>query len=251
MTNLPLKLKHDIILEALFELRFEPEPPNEAVFGIIYPMAIKKFQGLKSVSLPISQLPDAVRDSDSRFRYQPLNRLHQEGFSINIGPRVISFSVLKPYIGWSNWNPSILEILHKLSDAGVIKNVERTGLRYLNFIEGDVFPLINVEVKMINSMVKPTTTFARMEIPEGEYTKSLQLANNASINENERGQMKSGSMIDIDIARNKKIKNYDFKTNLETILDRSHTMAKQLFFDILKEDFLKLLEPVYGEITNG
>jgi hypothetical protein len=59
-------------------------------------------------------------------------------------------------------------------------------------------------------------------------------------------------LIDIDIARNKKIQNCDFKINLETVLDKSHSMAKQLFFDILKDDFLNGLEPVvYGEVSNG
>jgi len=80
------------------------------------------------------------------------------------------------------------------------------------------------------------------------HIKVLQIAYNATINKN--GQMKNGSLIDIDIIRNKKIQNYDFKINLEAILDRSHTMAKQLFFNILKDDFLNELEPVYGEVSN-
>jgi uncharacterized protein (TIGR04255 family) len=249
MDKLPSELKNDTILEAIFELRFEPEPPNEAVFGLIYPVVIDKFQGLKHIPLPLLQLPNVVRNNDIQFRYQPLNRLQGNGLSISIGPQVISFSIIKPYIGWHKWKPSILDILNKLSDEHVIKNMERTGLRYLNFIERDVFPLINAEIKIINSMVKRVSTTVRTEIPEGEYLKALQLANNASINEN--GQIKQGSLIDIDITRNKKIQNSDFKINLETILDKSHILAKRLFFDILKDDFLRELEPVYGEVPNG
>jgi uncharacterized protein (TIGR04255 family) len=248
MTKLPLELKKNTILEAIFELRFEPEPPNEAVFGVIYPMMMEKFQDLKPISLPILQIPEAVRNADSNFKYQPLNRLQGNGISISIGPRVISFSMVKPYIGWNNWKSSVMEILRGLSARPVIKKVERTGLRYLNFIERNVFPLINAEVKIIDSSVKPLSTSVRVEIPEGEYIKALQLANNASINE--KGQVKSGSLIDIDIVRNKEIGNYDFGINLETILDKSHLMAKQLFFNILKEDFLNELEPVYREASN-
>jgi uncharacterized protein (TIGR04255 family) len=249
MTKLPLELKKNTILEAIFELRFEPDPPNEAVFGVIYPVVMKKFPALKSISLPILQMPEAVRSADINLKYQPHNRLHGEGISIGIGPRVINFSVVKPYIGWSQWKPDILEVLNGLSNNAVIKNAERTGLRYLNFIEQNVFPLINAEVNIINSSVRPLSTSVRAEIPEGEFIKALQLSNNASVNE--RGQMKNGSLIDIDVVRNKKIQNYDFRINLETILDRSHLMAKQLFFDILKEDFLNELGPVYGEVSNG
>ena len=249
MTRLPSKLKHDIILEALFELRFEPGPPNEAVFGVIYPVIMEKFQDLNPMALPFLQLPDVVRNSDAQFKYQPLNRLHRDGLSINIGPRVISFSILKPYIGWSRWKPDILEILNILSVKNVIKCVERTGLRYINFIEGDVFPLIKAEFNIIDSTIKPISTTVRTEIMESEYVKILQLANCASVNGN--GPTKNGSVIDIDIARNKKIQNHDFRINLETILDRSHSMAKQLFFDILNDEFLNTLEPVYGEDSNG
>jgi uncharacterized protein (TIGR04255 family) len=248
MSKLPLELKKDPILEAIFELRFEPEPPKEAVFGFIYPIVMKKFHDLKPFPLPIQQMPEAVRNTDINLKYQPLNRLQGDGISVSIGPRVISFSIVKPYIGWSEWRPSIMEILHSLSTEHIIKNVERTGLRYLNFIEQDAFPLIKAEVTIINTSVKPISTSVRTEIPEGEYVKVLQLANNASINE--KGQVKSGSLIDIDIVRNKSIQNYDFKINLETILDKSHLLAKQLFFDILKDEFLNTLEPVYGKVSN-
>ena len=249
MTKLPSALKRDTILESIFELCFEPEPPNEAVFGIIYPIVLQKFNSLKHIPLPILQLPETVRNNDPQFKYQPLNRLQGDGLSISIGPRVVSFSILKPYIGWRNWKPSLLEILNNLSESHVIKNVEKTGLRYLNFIERDIFPLINGEIRIIDSTIKPISTTVRTEIPDGDYMKVLQIANNATINKS--GQMKSGSLIDIDIIRNKKIQNYDFKINLETILDKSHTMAKQLFFNILRENFIKELDPVYGEVSNG
>jgi len=248
VTKLPSKLKHDIILEAIFELRFEPEPPNEAVFGLIYPIIMEKNPELKSEPLALSQLPELVRNNDSQFKYQPINKLQGEGLSISIGPRVIIFSNVKPYIGWNKWRPTILDILNKLSAKQVIKNVERTGLRYLNFIERDIFPVIKAEVKIINSAVQPLSTTIRTEIAEGEYIKVLQLANNAAISE--KGQTKHGSLIDIDIVRSKKIQNNDFKTNLKTILDKSHALEKQLFFDILKDDFLNELEPLYGEISD-
>jgi uncharacterized protein (TIGR04255 family) len=249
MTRLPSALKNDTILEAIFELCFEPEPPNEAVFGIIYPIILQKLSNLKHISLPILQLPETVRNNDIQFKYQPLNRLQGDELSISIGPRVINFSITKPYIGWSKWKPYILDILNNLSDGHIIKSVERTGLRYLNFIEQDIFPFINGEIKLIDSTIKPISTTVRTEILDGDYIKALQIANNASINKN--GHAKNGSLLDIDIIRSKKILNYDFKINLETILDRSHTMAKQLFFNILREDFIMKLDPVYGEVSNG
>lgn len=249
MVKLPLKLKNDTIIEALFELRFVPALPREAVFGAIYPIVMKLFNGWEHMLLPPSQLPDVVRNNDVQLKYQPLNRLYGKGLSISIGPQVISFSVTKPYIGWSKWKTIIIDVLNNIYDNKVVKSVERTGLRYLNFIGRDVFPLINVNIEIIDGNVKPASTTIRTEMTEEEYLKILQLTNNVSINEN--GQTKKGSLIDIDIGRNSGISNDTFKKDLEVILDKSHAIEKQLFFDILKADFINELGPVYEEVSNG
>jgi len=250
MAGLPSKLKRDTIIEAIFELRFEPALPNEAVFGAVYPIVMRIFGDWQYIPLPPSQLPDVIRNSDIQFKYQPLHRLQGKGLSVSIGPRVVSFSVTKPYIGWSEWKSKILNVLNKIYDNNVIRFVERTGLRYLNFIEQDVFPLINVTLEVIGcDVVTPIATALRTEMKEEEYLKILQLTNNASISEN--GQMKSGSLIDIDIVRNKGISDNIFKKDLEVILDKSHTLEKQLFFDILRQEFLNELGPIYDKVSNG
>jgi len=250
MTKLPSKLKHDTILEAIFELRFEPALPNEAVFGAVYPIVMGMFRDWQYIPLPPSQLPDVIRNNDIQFKYQPIHRLQGKCLSVNIGPRVVSFSVTKPYIGWSEWKSIILNVLNKIYDGKVIRYVERTGLRYINFIEQDVFPLINVTLEIIGcDVVTPIATAVRTEIKEEEYLKILQLTNNASIPEN--GQAKKGSLIDIDVVRNREIPDNAFKKNLEIILDKSHTVEKQLFFDILKTEFLNELGPIYDGSSNG
>jgi len=250
MTRLPSKLKHDTIIEAIFELRFEPALPNEAVFGAVYPIVMGIFSDWQYTPLPPSQLPDFVRNSDFQFKYQPLHRLQGKGLCVSVGPRVVSFSAIKPYIGWSEWKSIILNVLNKIYDGKVIRYVERTGLRYINFIEQDVFQLINVTLEIIGcDVVKPIATAIRTEMKEEEYLKILQLTNNASIPEN--GQMKNGSLIDIDVVRNRGISDNAFKNDLEVILDKSHTVEKQLFFDILKTEFLNELGPIYDEVSNG
>jgi len=249
MTRLPSKLKHDTIIEAIFELRFEPALLNEAVFGAIYPIVRDRFGDLQHIPLPPSQLPDVIRNTDIQFKYQPLHKLQGNGLSVSIGPRVVSFSAMKPYIGWSKWKPTILTVLSNIFNSNVIKYVERTGLRYLNFIELNIFPLINVNVEIINRNVELKSTTIRTEITDGEYLKILQLANNVSINEN--GLIKNGSCIDIDIVRNRGISNDAFEKDLEVILNKSHEIEKQLFFNILKPDFLSELGPTYDEVSNG
>jgi uncharacterized protein (TIGR04255 family) len=226
-------------------VRFIPETPFEAVFGMIYPIILKKYPDLKLVPLPLSQVPQIARSNDPNLKYQPLYRLQNGNINITIGSQVIAFSVSKPYMGWTQWKSAILGILNEISNRKIIKTVERTGLRYINFLEQNVYDVINADIRIINSQVKCTSTTIRTEIPDSEYVKALQLANNASVGKPE--QNKRGSIIDIDVSRNKILTCKDFTFNLETILEKSHSLEKHLFYDLLTDDFIKTLGPKYEE----
>jgi len=242
MTKLPVKLEHDTIIEAIFELRFETDLPSEAVFGMIYQIIFNIFGDLKYSQLPFSQLPEEIRNNDPQFRYQAFHRLLKDNLCFGVGARVISFSVLRNYIGWSEWRPKIIEIIDKLSEGQIIKSINRMSLRYLNFIERDIFPFINAEIKLIDETTNPSATALRSEIIEDEYLKIIQIANKVSLTNNINP---IGSLIDIEIVSNKKISKVIFKDNFDSKLEQSHKLAKRLFFDILKKDFLNELGPVY------
>ena len=65
----------------------------------------------------------------------------------------------------------------------------------------------------------------------------LQLANNAN------NQNRLGSIIDIDTFRDHDLEKFFSKK--EEIINRGHTKEKELFYSLLKEDFLNTLNPIY------
>lgn len=244
MKELPIKLELDPIVEAIFELRFTSNYPSEAVFGIIYQNIFKVHQNLINIPLPITQIPEAVRNLDPNLKYQPYNRLQSDSWGINIGPNVISFFTQKPYMGWLKWKKVIEEILQKIMEANFFNNIERSGLRYINFIKENVLQVANMDIKIIDKQLDKQLTSLRTEFQENNYTEIIQILNNANMTIG--NEQKFGSLIDIDVTREFTKDSIDiFNKEINNILDESHEKVKSLFYKFLKEDYVDSLKPIY------
>ena len=77
----------------------------------------------------------------------------------------------------------------------------------------------------------------RTEIEQGEFSSSLQIANNVIING------KLGSIIDIDTFVTKNLES--FFSNKTDIIHAGHLKEKELFYSLLKTEFLNTLNPTY------
>jgi uncharacterized protein (TIGR04255 family) len=244
MNLLPKKLETDLILSAIFELRFSSKIPSEAIFGMCYQVVAKKYPGVGAVRLPITQLPDVVRDSDPNLMYQPHHHLDIDGRGVGIGPKSIQFSVQKPYIGWLKWSNFILELLPDFIKLDIFENIERTGLRYLNFTEKNLSATakMNISIGSVTITHQPMTF--RAEIQEKDHTVVLNLINNAIVEVPPSNRL-LGSVIDIDVFKEVNTSATTFQGNAEEILNRSHEIEKKLFFEMLQPDFIATLGPSY------
>jgi uncharacterized protein (TIGR04255 family) len=80
-------------------------------------------------------------------------------------------------------------------------------------------------------------TIVRTEIEQGEFSSTLQVANNAIING------KLGSIIDIDTFVTKNLDTF-FSKKTE-LINAGHLKEKELFYSLLKPEFLNTLNPTY------
>ena len=80
-------------------------------------------------------------------------------------------------------------------------------------------------------------TIVRTEIEQDSFKSSLQVANNANHNN------KLGSIIDIDTFTELNLK--DFFKQKEALVSDGHTKEKELFYSLIKDDFLNTLNPTY------
>lgn len=233
--NLPKNINPCPIVDALIEVRFDTRINANAVFGMIYSVLQKDFPRVET--LPILQLPEIVRTSDPNLKYKPYYKISDERFVIQIGPDVISISSFPEYLGWNCFSKTIFNVLSKIEGIGIIDIVERIGIRYINFFEHNIFEKINLKVSIGSEDILYKNTIIRTEIEQGEYSSYLQIANNANING------KHGSIIDIDTFLTKNLKSFSSR-NVD-IINIGHLKEKELFFSLLKPEFLNELNPIY------
>ena len=243
MNKLPIKIDPCPIQEAILEVRYSSQYPNEAILGMFYGKIGNFFED-PPISLPILQLPEAVRRQDPALKYKAYHQFKKGSHTLNIGPDVLTFSTNTPYSGWEKWSDFFYEVLARSLEANVINKVERLGLRYINHFNDNIFEKIHCEVDLIGRKLKNESTNLRTEEIDGDFIKVLQIGNSVTMVKGD--QSISGSVIDIDILYNIKNTKY-FLKNYKEVVESAHSKEKELFFALMKETFLEEFNPIYGE----
>jgi uncharacterized protein (TIGR04255 family) len=145
--KIPKKITPCPIMEAILEIRFSSIIPEDANFGIIYDKFKDSFS--KVEKLPILQLPDQIRSSDSNLIHKPHYKLFSDEFIIQVGPKVFSLVTVGEYPGWDKYFSSINEVFGVLFKLNIIENVNRMGLRYVNiFKDMNIFEKSNLKMSL-------------------------------------------------------------------------------------------------------
>lgn len=233
--HLPKNINPCPIVDASLEVRFTSNTNANAVFGIIYSVLQDEFPNVET--LPILQLPDIVRANDSNLIYKPYYKISNDKNVVQIGPKVVIISSFPKYLGWELFSKVIFDVLSKIERVGIIDVIERIGIRYINFFETNVFEKVELRVIIRTEDILYKNTFVRTEIDQGEFTSTLQIANNVILNDIR------GSIIDIDTFSTKNLDTF-FSKRIDLIND-GHLKEKELFFSLLRPEFLKSLNPTY------
>lgn len=237
--GIPKKINPCPIIEAIVEIRFNSEMPSDAIFGVIYSEFKQEYP--KFENLPILQLPETVRMKDLNLRFQPHYKLIHDNYILQIGPNVLSMVNLNEYVGWDDFAAKIKKTITRVHKLGVIKNFIRFGIRYINFFELDIYENINLEILLSNNTFNSEQLTFRSTVKSGKFHINLQILNNGNISVKKIAKV--GSIIDIDTyIQDEPI--ISFK-NIAKLLEEGHSEEKALFFNLLKNDFLKKFNPEY------
>jgi uncharacterized protein (TIGR04255 family) len=247
MTTLPKKLKKEPLIDAVFEVRFTSTFPIGSVLpGLLF----GSLAGDKKIEqLPLSQLPQIMRDADSNLRFAPLSRLDWEQFYINVGERSVSVGFKYPYPGWSSFKPAIITVMDVLKGAGVVKSVERYALKYIDLLPSndlrEQVAFVNFDVTLAGHKLENEAFQIRLEIPRDSFIHAVQVVSSATaILPN--GESRQGLVVDVDTIVNQQGVTFDellsgFSDKLEAI----HQANKEVFFDCLQTQTITALEPEY------
>lgn len=238
MEKLPTKISPCPILEATVELKFSSNLPKGAIFGIAYSAIHQDFD--KHIEqLPTAMIPNEVVEADPSLKYKPLYKLSKNNFSAQIGYDVISYHNAIQYVGWQQFFKKSMDFFQKIISTNIIDNSKNISfaLRYLNFFSYNIFPHINFDITLMNKEHNSDNLVFRTEIPDKEFVKILQIANNVTIQDIHNS--KQGSLLDITCFTDIDL------LKLGNTLETAHILEKELFFGLIKDELLQNLSPEY------
>lgn len=239
---IPKRLKKNQLLDVSAEVRFSSKLPSDAIVGLVYAEIKERFGSPES--LPILQVPAALRDADPQLKYQACYKFTAKGHSLSIGPRNVILSTM-PYDEWASAAPTLTEVLNVMAKVKLFDIVERIGLRFVNFFEGvNVLEHSTLTLKVGERSIAGDNVTLRDERRDGPFTLITQLINSATI---AKPPHKNGSIFDIDVIRD----NLGMEGQVATpdVLGKmfleANSIADELFFGMLKPEFVQRFEPVY------
>lgn len=244
--KIPMRLKKEPLLEAVWEIRFSGT--KTSVADLLPGMLFQSFPGKYGniVKLPTAEIPAPIVEQDPNRRYAPKTRLEGGNQAVQIGERVVSLSCRRPYSGWDRFSTDIRELARVVQETGLIERLERFSLKYVDLIELERpvgLAHLDLELKMGKHDLAANPVQLRTEIEDNELIHIVQIISPAEVElPGVEGRLK-GVLVDIDSIKSMAAgESWDA---LHQRLDDVHASCKSMFFNVLKPETVNSLEPEY------
>ena len=239
LDKLPVRISPCPILEAVLEIRFVTGMDWAFLPGLLYTQIKERYPN--SEKLPIADMPEEIFRSDPNLTYAPRMKFVGRGFVIQFGPRVVSLLTQGEYPGWRRVNDELVWLLGQLENAGFIHEGERLGMRYIDFFPEDIFSRLVLDIHSGGQTVSGVEMSFATAFRRGDFTARLILNNGALVT---RGnEVVSGSILDLDVWL--EASGFDVFGDAAKRFEEAHRCNKEIFFGLLKTDFLDSLVPEY------
>ena len=241
--KIPLKLGNSPINQAIISICYESNFPDTALFGLL--IDVFSENGCRAEEMPLLQIPKQIRENDKNLKYQELYRCIKDvnnntHYVFGIGSNIIRFIVSGKYESWNSWRNFFEPIIRKIKEKGIIKSVSNISLRYCDVFDKDYISDFNFEVKLFKQLLTEQNLSLNTSFDFKGIKINLKIGNTVFVNGVEK---ENSSLIDIDCVKTENLNDEEFFKNYQNILEDSHLANKQVFFSLVNEDLLKLLEP--------
>lgn len=235
--KVPISITPNPLFTTTIEIRFLTNINRLELF--------RKMNDVFSRDFPIleeGKIPFELKEQEEQFRYAADYIFKNDDYSLSFSTKSISFEHISEYKYWPTYSKFINESLNKIFELNFIEQIERCGVRYGSILDGLHNPkniLNNIPKLEINNLESNFVGF--QSLYKTEYsTLYLQISANAKLIKN--GVVRTGLYIDIDSSTNKRLMP---NKEIYTTLDILHRDQKELFFSLLKDDFVETLNPKY------
>lgn len=234
--NLPKKID-DGLKDAIISVEFISRLPVGTELGVFYQLFkedldilnIPKTSFIPNTNFLVGSVANNFKSKDNKFR-------------IEWNDNSIVFNIIGQYDGWESYFGFVSHIISKLYENNIIQEVVRIGLRYISQFDNiSIYKNINANI-CLNFIEGDYTGQTRFELFKDGFVILLTIANrqiNSQITEKH-----TFSIIDIDVIKVYSTAETDCNSLLESI-NKSHEIEKELFFNLLKREFLNSLNPTY------
>jgi uncharacterized protein (TIGR04255 family) len=246
--SIPRKLKHDAIVEAVFEMRFRvtttPEILPEILFGRL--AEYNPWRSLTQRRMPLYGVPAAMREVDPNLRYQPffeLIDLEKPTRFVRIGPQALSYHRVAPYIGWERFQPELDEAVDGLFEKSNGLTIERLGIRYMNALRSDLHGIrsisdLDMKLEVAGDIVSGRANLNFTTAASAHTDCTVRVATTDFV----QGDLPANTCVYVDIDVFTKL---GFETrnsaDVKAWVATAHTKEKEQFFRLLREDTIQAL----------
>jgi len=242
--ELPKKISPCPIIEVIFEIFFDTKIPPSAILGMIYPYFKDEYEDLEKLSF--TQLPDSIRSLDQNLMFKADYKMKtaSNNYIIQVGPKMLSISNINEYSGWTVLQNKLNDFTKKIEKSGIIQNIRGINIRYINFFDIDIFEHIKLTLTVNDKIhLSPSTVINTRIKGEDNLDIILQVANNATLNS--KTVSRNGSIINIATILKKDRQIIFDNDAISEFLESAHIKEKKIFFNLLKDEYLKKLNPEY------
>lgn len=248
----PIKLRENIIVDAVFEMRFDAQKG----FSDLVPGKLKElFSGFQDIErLPLADIPSHLREGDSNLKYQPIMRMTWENVILIVGDHSLGLGYRGEYVSWKTFKTCIDQLLEWLVDDNdlgkMINSVTRYSLKYVDFIPDkfytDIEDPFNVKLLLGGDNKGNHNLKFQLENKESFGVSFFEFMNPVQASSDNQ-KFERGVLITTDTVRNLSLTpdlnslQNDFNLQNEIM----HSKNKELFFSILSQQLLKNLGAQY------
>lgn len=226
------------IIEAVFDIWFESAMPSEVLLGVI----LDKIEEYKTINkLPLLQVPENIRKSDPNLKSQPLYEISapEKNYKITLGDNLLGLAIKGDYLGWSeSYYDEIKMVFKTIFDTNRISNINRMGMRYIDFFTDNIFIDSKVDVRINNEPETSEKLFLKKESLKEKYINTTLVIGN-DMNIMKDGKQMHGSIIDTVVAIEERtvLDNAysDFEQFMQ-IADQMHRVNKEEFKKVISDE---------------
>lgn len=167
----------------------------------------------------------------------------ETGIRFIINDNTVSFNCEKGrYVGWDKYREAIFEVISKFQESGIALSFERVMIRYISEYDIDILDKVNIEVKSGDANGYSPLDISLVKKVENinAYVNISGLRERTSRTTDEK---RVSSLFDVSVYE--RLGENSTPEDVRSSLDKIHAVEKESFFGMLREDFVKTLNPRY------